>query len=125
MWSSTHLECSVSPLSGSMTSLRIRSRKSANLSGLQRWTSSPITCKQSCGLPNFRSRTRHHVDADQDLDPTFHLDADPDSGSNPVLQMLEKKLLPFTPVPFYVVLSFCHPHWCHNIQYFEQNIKIY
>jgi hypothetical protein len=68
---------------------------------------------------------RHHVDADQDLDPTFHLDADPDSGSNPVLQMLEKKLLPFTPVPFYVVLSFCHPHWCHNIQYFEQNIKIY
>jgi hypothetical protein len=50
MWSRTHLECSVSPLSGSMTSLRILSRKSANLSGLQRWTSSPITCKQSCGL---------------------------------------------------------------------------
>ncbi len=50
MWSRTHLECSVSPLSGSMTSLRIRSRKSANLSGLQRWTSSPITWKQSCGL---------------------------------------------------------------------------
>ncbi len=34
-----------------MTSLRILSRKSANLSGLQRWTSSPITCKQSCVLP--------------------------------------------------------------------------
>ncbi len=50
MWRRTHLECSVSPLSGSMTSLRILSRKSANLSGLQRWTSSPITCKQSCGL---------------------------------------------------------------------------
>jgi hypothetical protein len=51
MWSRTHLECSVSPLSGSITSLRILSRKSANLSGLQRWTSSPITCKQSRGLP--------------------------------------------------------------------------
>jgi hypothetical protein len=36
-----------------------------------------------------------------------------------VLHMLVKiKLLKFTPVPLYIVLSFCHRHRCLNFHYF-------
>jgi hypothetical protein len=120
MWSRTHLECSVSPLSGSMTSLRIRSRKSANLSGLQRWTSSPITCKQSRGL---RASGRGRAIMLMPIRIRIRL------GYGLRIPSFKHVLLGMPNFTFYFYTQQCqfsffyfthHRHRCHNFQYIRQ-----